>query len=193
MRREKVGKKQKERANKPTEGPRGQRISEGRLLLLDSLQAVEHSRWAACFLGIGHLSDEQPLNPRREVGSTKETQTHLLTETPYGGRNWGPWSPILSPDSSPLHTLKFIILRTSKLFLKALFYIISYFSLPNQSSKVGRIHFIASFYRAENPRQLQATPVTPQLSQGCHSRTRNPELELLLADLLLHYLFLCCG
>lgn len=92
-------------------------MSEGRLLLLDSLGAAEPGRRAAGFLGILHRSDEWSL---KEVGSTEETETHFLTEMPYGERNWGARSPILSPNSPPLHTLTFIILRISKVFLKAL-------------------------------------------------------------------------
>lgn len=81
------GKEEKQRANKSTQGPRGQRISQGCLLLLDSLQAAEHSRQAACFLANVHHGDEWSRNPWREVGFPKETQTHLLTERTYGGRN----------------------------------------------------------------------------------------------------------
>lgn len=89
----------------------------------------------------------------------------------------------------PCTSFKLITLQTSQIFLEALFHVSNYFSLPNQSSKVGRVPFIASFDRAENLRQLRATPVTPQLPQERPSGDRNPELGLPLAALLLHYLF----
>lgn len=60
------------------------------------------------------------------MGSTKETQTHLLTEMPCGGQNWGPWSPTPSPNSPPLHTFKHIILRTSKIFLQVFFTLLTF-------------------------------------------------------------------
>ena len=88
-----LGKGRDREPTKPHRAP-GPEASGGCLPLLGSLQALDPGRQAACFLGILHHSAEWSL---KEVGSTKATETHFLTEMPHGGRNWGPWSPILAP------------------------------------------------------------------------------------------------